>query len=109
MSYSRYDVCWVNFEPVRGSEMSKTRPAVIVSLDALNSTLKTVVVCPITSQIHPSWRSRLQIRVKGRAGEIAVDQIRSVAKERLGKKIQTLPPGDAAVLRQLLSDMYGEP
>jgi len=109
MSFSRYDICWVDFEPVRGSEMSKVRPAVIVSLDALNSALKTVVVCPITSQIHLGWRSRLQIRLKGRVGEIAVDQIRSVAKERLGKKIQALPPSDAAVLRQLLSDMYGEP
>ena len=108
MNFSRYDIHWVDLEPVRGSEMSKRRPAVIVSLDVLNRALKTVVICPITSQLHQDWRSRLQIQIKGRPSEIACDQIRVVAKERVGKKLHSLSPNEAATLRRLLGEMYGE-
>lgn len=61
MSFNRYDIFWVDLEPVRDSEMNNPRPAVVVSLDALNVVLKTVVIRPITSKPHPDWRSRLQI------------------------------------------------
>ena len=108
MNYNRYDVHWVNLDPIRGSEMSKTRPAVIVSLDVLNQALKTVVICPLTSQLHPGWRSRLQIHFDGSVSEIAADQIRVVTKERIGKKLHSLRSQDVAALRRLLSEMYGE-
>jgi mRNA interferase MazF len=108
MNFSRYDIHWVDLDPVRGGEMSKRRPAVIVSLDVLNRALKTVVICPITSQLHPDWRSRLQIQIKGRPSEIACDQIRVVTKERVGKKLHSLSPNEAAALRRLLGEMYGE-
>ena len=49
----RYDVYWVKLDPARGSELRKTRPAVIVSLDVLNRALETVVVRPLTSRLHP--------------------------------------------------------
>jgi mRNA interferase MazF len=88
--------------------MAKTRPAVIVSLDALNARLQTVTVCPLTSELHPTWRSRLQVRCAGRAAEIAVDQIRTVSKTRLGEKIASLRKEEAAALRRLITEMYGE-
>lgn len=107
MRLKRYDVHWVNLEPVRGSELRKTRPGVIVSLDILNRALETVVICPLTTQIHPDWRSRLRIKLVGKSAEIAADQIRSVSKKRLGKKLGALSARDAASLRRLLSEMYG--
>ncbi len=58
MICKRYDIHWVELDPARGSELRKTRPAVIVSLDVLNRALETVVVCPLTSQLHPEWRKR---------------------------------------------------
>lgn len=88
--------------------MAKTRPAVIVSLDVLNAHLKTVTVCPLTSQRHPQWRSRLQVRCAGKPAEIAADQIRTISKVRLGPKIGALSPAEAAALRRLLTEMYGE-
>ena len=88
--------------------MAKTRPAVIVSLDALNSRLNTVTVCPLTSIPHPAWRSRLQVRCAGRPADIAVDQIRTVSKTRLGKRIGSLNDSEAAALRRLITEMYGE-
>jgi mRNA interferase MazF len=107
MNFNRYDVHWVEFDPVRGSELQKTRPAVIVSLDVLNRVTETVVVCPLTSQLHPTWRTRLQIKVARKKAEIAADQIRFVSKTRLGKRIGSLSQADAAALRRLLSEMYG--
>ena len=63
---------------------------------------------PLTSQLHPGWRSRLQVRCARQAAEIAVDQIRTVRKSRLGSKIDTLSEDEAAALRRLITEMYGE-
>ena len=104
----RYEIRWTALDPTRGAEMAKTRPAVVVSLDALNRVLPTVTVCPLTSQLHPSWRSRLQVRCGGRPAEIAVDQIRTVSKIRLRDKIGSLSRDEAAALRRLITEMYGE-
>ena len=88
--------------------MAKTRPAVIVSLDVLNRRLDTVTVCPLTSQLHPTWRSRLQVRCAGRRAEIAVDQIRTVSRSRLGEKVGSLSAAEASALLRMLTEMYGE-
>ena len=104
----RYEIRWTALDPTRGAEMAKTRPAVIVSLDALNRVLPTVTVCPLTSQLHPRWRSRLQVRCRGRLAEVAVDQIRTVSKIRLRNKIGVLTKNEAATLRRLITEMYGE-
>ena len=55
-----------NLDPVIGSEISKTRPVVVVSDDMMNRNLNTVVVCPLTTSIHPRWRSRIQISLNGK-------------------------------------------
>ncbi len=104
----RYEIRWVSLDPTRGAEMAKTRPAVIVSLDVLNRQLQTVTVCPLTSHLRPTWRSRVQVRCGGRPVEIAVDQIRTVSKARLGDKIASLTKNETAALRRVITEMYGE-
>ena len=104
----RYEIRWASLDPAKGSEMAKTRPVVIVSLDVLNARLSTVTVCPLTSQLHPSWRSRLSVKVRSRDAEIAVDQIRTVSKSRIGERLGTLSPSKAATLRRLIAEMYAE-
>lgn len=104
---ARYGVYLADLNPVRGSEIAKTRP-VIVSQDAMNRNLDTVVVCPLTSRLHPQWRSRIQITCAGRKAEIAVDQIRAISKERLKKRVDRIEAAAAALLRQLIVEMYGE-
>jgi len=106
---NRYDIYLARLDPVQGSEMGKTRPVVIVSDDLRNQRLQTVVVCPLTSQLHPQWRSRLQVRCAGKPAEIAVDQIRVLSRIRLARKIAQLSAANAETLRQLISEMYGEP
>jgi len=105
---NRYDVYWAQLDPVQGSELGKTRPCVIVSLDALNAVLPTVVVCPLTTVVRPHWRTRLQVRAAGKAADVCADQIRVVSKQRLTRKAGTLSTTEAAALRVLLTDMYGE-
>lgn len=104
----RYEVRWAQLDPTQGSEMVKTRPVVIVSLDVLNEHLLTVTVCPLTSQLHPGWRTRLGVRVARRAAEVAVDQIRTISKTRLGRKLGALTVAEASALRRLITEMYGE-
>ena len=104
----RYELRWAVLDPSRGAEMAKTRPVVIVSLDEMNARLQTMTVCPITSRIHPAWRCRLQVQCSGQPAEIAVDQIRTVSKIRLGARIGSLSDDEASRLRRLITEMFGE-
>ena len=104
----RYGVYLADLDPARGREIAKTRPVVVVSQDDMNRFLDTVVVCPLTSKLHPRWRSRIQTACAGRRAEIAVDQIRTISKERLGRRLDELEPAAAAQLRRLITEMYGE-
>jgi mRNA interferase MazF len=70
--------------------------------------LQTVTVCPLTSELHPICRSRLQVRCGGRRSEVAVDQIRTVSTIRLGDKIASVSKDEAAALRRVITEMYGE-
>ena len=104
----RYGVYLANLDPARGREIAKTRPVVVVSRDDMNRLLDTVVVCPLTTKLHPRWRSRVQTVCAGRKAEIAVDQIRTVSKHRLGRRLDELEPATAMLLRLLITEMYGE-
>jgi len=108
MNIKRYSIHLANLDPTVGSEIRKTRPVVVISDDMMNKFLETVVVCPLTTKLHPKWRSRIQISSNGRLSEIAVDQIRAISKRRLIKKLDELSRSDVVILRQLISEMYGE-
>ncbi len=108
MTIKRYDIYYADLNPTIGSEIKKIRPVVIVSQDVMNKYLETVVICPLTSKLHPKWRSRLQVTCAKKKSEIAVDQIRTISKQRLRNKIDALSKSEAAQLRKLITDMYGE-
>jgi len=104
----RYGIYLADLDPTRGREIAKTRPVIVVSLDAMNRHLDTVVVCPLTTPLRPRWRGRVPCACAGRRAEIAVDQIRTISKERLGRRVDRLAPSAAAQLRQLSVEMYGQ-
>ena len=104
----RYEIYTADLNPTVGSEIKKTRPVVVVSQDEMNRFLETVVICPLTSKLHPKWRSRSQVDCMDKKAEIAIDQIRTISKKRLKTRIDKLPSGKAAELRKLITDMYGE-
>ena len=102
----RYDIYWVDLNPTQGSEINKTRPCVIISPDELNEHLSTVVIAPLTSQIRAYYPFRLTVSVKGKEGQIAIDQVRVIDKKRLKGRLDRLTADDAQRLRKLLSEMY---
>ncbi|MBU1193531.1 MAG: type II toxin-antitoxin system PemK/MazF family toxin [Proteobacteria bacterium] len=108
MNIKRYEIYFADLNPTIGSEIKKVRPVVIISQDEMNKYLDTVVVCPLTSKLHPLWRTRIQIKCANKNAEIAVDQIRTISKQRLQNKIDRLSDINAAQLRKLITDMYGE-
>lgn len=104
----RYSIYFADLNPTVGAEIHKVRPVVVVSLNEMNRFLGTVVVCPLTTSLHPQWRSRIQVTTAGREAEIAVDQIRTISKQRLRERIDRLDSSAAARLRRLITQMYGE-
>jgi len=103
----RYGIYLAGLDPTIGGEMAKTRPVVVVSQDAMNRHLETIVVCPLTTKLHPAWRSRVQIRCAGKPAEIAVDQIRTISKVRLIRRLDVLAATEAGKVRQAIVEMYG--
>ncbi len=87
----RGEVYWVNLDPTVGSEIRKTRPALVVSPDDLNAALPRVIVAPLTSQGQPLG-CRPAVRFKGRPARILLDQIRSVDKRRLNGRMGRIDP-----------------
>lgn len=82
----RADVYWVNLDPTIGSEIKKTRPALVVSPDDMNAVLPRVIVAPITSAGQPMG-CRPEVVFRSKNARILLDQLRCVDKVRLGKKI----------------------
>ncbi len=102
----RYDIYIADLNPIQGCELNKKRPVVVISQNSMNSVLDTIVICPLTSKIHPLWRSRIQIICAGKKAEIVVDQIRIISKIRLYQKIDSLSAQKAEELRQVIHEMY---
>lgn len=97
----RGDVFWVNLDPTVGTEIRKTRPAVIVSPDDMNSALPGVIVAPLTSA-GQSLGCRPELRFKGKKARILLDQLRCVDKARLGVKLGHI---DEAIWHPILLQM----
>lgn len=93
----RFDIWLVSLNPTEGSEIKKTRPCVVVSPDAANKHLKTVVIVPLTSLVK-AYPTRVQCHFQGKTGELVIDQIRSIDKTRLVKHLGNLKPSTARLL-----------
>lgn len=88
----RGDIYWVALDPALGSEIRKTRPAIIISNDSCNAHGARVVVLPVTSNVSSLYPGEAQVEVRGRPVRALGDQIRSIDKTRLGARISTLRP-----------------
>ena len=102
---SRGEVWLVALGPTQGSEIRKTRPCLVVSPDEMNNYLATVVVAPLTTTVRP-YPSRVGLRFKGKRGQAALDQIRTVDKSRLLKKLGRAPESAAIEVAGVLVEMF---
>jgi mRNA interferase MazF len=106
MEVKRFHIYFADLDPTLGRELNKFRPVVVISKKEMNKYSDTVVVCPLTTSLHPQWRSRIQISCANRQAEIAVDQIRTISRKRLGRQIDVLGKDVAAKLTGLIEMMY---
>ncbi|MBI5676402.1 MAG: type II toxin-antitoxin system PemK/MazF family toxin [Nitrospirae bacterium] len=104
---TQYDVYLINLDPTIGSEIKKTRPCVVISPDEMNRHLSTVIIAPLTTKSH-DYPSRIAIRFKHKTGWIIFDQIRTVDKRRLVKRLgaidETAIQETKSVIREMLVD-----
>ncbi|MBM3791656.1 MAG: type II toxin-antitoxin system PemK/MazF family toxin [Acidobacteria bacterium] len=98
----RGDVFWVKLDPARGTEIRKTRPAVIISNDSCNKYGARVIVLPITSNVESWYPGEALIEIQGSPARALGDQMRSLDKSRLGSRIGTLSPGELSSVEEAI-------
>jgi mRNA interferase MazF len=101
----RGDVFLVNLDPTRGGEIQKTRPCVVISPDELNTHLRTFIVAPLTTGTH-SYPFRVACRFEGKSGYIVLDQIRTVDRERLVRRLGKLSSSTLEQTLAILQEMF---
>lgn len=102
---SRGDVYLVALDPTRGSELRKTRPCVVVSPNELNHHLRTVIVAPMTTA-GKSYPFRIPSSFGGKRGHIVLDQLRTVDRERLRKRLGLITPTTQVEVLRVLAEMF---
>jgi mRNA interferase MazF len=100
----QYEVFWISLDPTQGSEMSKTRPCVVVSPDEMNEFLRTLIIIPITSTIK-AYPWRISCIISNKQGSIATDQLKVVDRARIGSKIGKLSKSEITLLKDTLHRM----
>ncbi|MFA5805001.1 MAG: type II toxin-antitoxin system PemK/MazF family toxin [Melioribacteraceae bacterium] len=105
--FSRFEIYYVNLDPTIGTEIKKTRPCVIISPNEMNHHIATVIIAPLTSKLR-NYPTRIPCKVEGRQGQIVLDQIRTVDKVRLIKKIDTLNRITQSKVLSVLKEMFSE-
>ena len=103
---TRGSIWWVEFDPAVGSEIHKTRPAVIVSNDTANKFLARVVVIPLTSNISRVYPGEAIVTVNGTKNKAMTDQIMSADKSRLKNKIAELSDNDTVSIETAMKRFF---
>ncbi len=99
------EIWLAQLDPTLGSEIKKTRPCVVISPDDMNAHLRTVIVAPMTTGSRPA-RFRIALGFKGKQGLIVLDQIRTLDRARLVKRLGALRAPTLALTLQTLQNMF---
>lgn len=103
---NQFEVYLVSLDPTQGSEIKKTRPVLVISPNEMNVTLRTVLVAPMTTTLR-NFPSRVKTTFQGKKGDIALDQMRTIDRSRLVKKLgaihHTTVDKTLAVLQEMFS------
>ena len=102
---SRGEVYLIDLDPTRGGEIRKTRPCAVVSPDELNAHLRTCIVAPLTTGGH-RYPFRIPCRFKGKSGHVVLDQIRTVDRDRLVRRLGQLAPQTLGRALDVLQEMF---
>ena len=102
---NQFDVYLVDLDPAKGSEMKKTRPVVIISPNALNRHLNTVIIAPLTHTLK-GYLFRVPSLFNSEPGEVALDQMKYIDKSKLKKKLGRIDASTAANIKAVLGAMF---
>lgn len=106
VSYPRRDEVWlIALDPSQGAEIRKTRPCLVVSPDEMNEPLQTVVVAPMTTTIR-RYPTRVDVTFGGKRGQVALDQLRAVDRQRLVRKLGDITDKSAQEVSHILVEMF---
>ncbi len=101
----RFAIFLVSLDPTYGSEIKKTRPCLIISPDEMNEHLNTVIIAPMTTKSR-RYPSRISVNLQGKPGEIVLDQLRTIDKRRLIKRLGQLDEALSLKACNVLTDMF---
>ncbi len=103
LDLNQYEIVIVNLDPTIGSEIKKTRPCVIISPDEINKNLRTIIIAPITSKSKP-YPTRVAIKIKGKKNWVVVEQIRTIDRRRIYKKVGKLEAKEIMALKAVIKE-----
>ena len=105
MVIKRFDVYLINLDPIVGSEIQKTRPCLIISPDEMNRFIRTIIVAPMTTKGN-AYPTRVVCKFQGKRGQVVLDQIRTVDKARLVRKLGRVDKQTQAGVLLVLGEMF---
>jgi len=105
MVVNRFDVYLINLDPTIGSEIQKARPCLIISPDEMNRHIRTVIVAPMTTA-GKDYPTRVSCKFKKKKGRIVLDQIRTIDKTRLIKKLGSINPETQVEVISVLQRLF---
>lgn len=105
MVVRRFEVYLVNLDPTVGSEIKKTRPCLVISPDEMNRFIKTIIVAPMTTK-GTSYPTRVACKLHGKQGQIVLDQIRTVDKTRLVRRLGRVDKQAQTEVLSILGEMF---
>jgi mRNA interferase MazF len=101
----RFDVFLVSLDPTVGVEMKKPGPCVVVSPDEMNRHIASVIVAPLTTRGN-NYPSRVAVTFRGKKGRVVLDQIRTVDKSRLAKRLGALTDANGKAICRKLVELF---
>lgn len=107
MVVNQYEVHLIDLDPTKGLELQKTRPCLIISPDEMNRNIGTVIIAPMTTKSH-NYPTRVELEFQGKNGWIVLDQIRTVDKTRLIKKLGKIEERTIQEVKNVLREMLVE-
>jgi mRNA interferase MazF len=107
MVVNQYEVHLIDLDPTKGHELQKTRPCLIISPDEMNRNIGTVIIAPMTTKSH-NYPTRVELEFQGKNGWIVLDQIRTVDKTRLIKKVGKIEERTIQEVKNVLREMLVE-
>ena len=105
MELKQYQIVLINLDPTIGSEIKKTRPCVVISPNEMNKYLQTIVVAPMTSS-SKSYPTRVEVLHNKKIGQVALDQIRTVDRQRIIKVFERLNEDTISKVKLVLKETY---